>query len=50
MTSLPIPTLVPLGDAALLIRFGTTLSEPANRAAVDFSRALSGRLPDAVTE
>lgn len=45
-----IPTLVPLGDAALLVRFGTTLSEPANRAAVGFARAIAGRLPVGVTE
>ena len=45
-----IPTLVPLGDAALLVRFGTTLSEPANRAAVDFAGAIAGRLPPGVTE
>ena len=44
------PTLVPLGDAALLVRFGTTLSEPANRAAVEFARAIEGRLPAGVTE
>jgi len=44
------PTLVPLGDAALLVRFGTTLSESANRAAVGFARAIEGRLPDGVTE
>lgn len=44
------PTLVPLGDAALLVRFGTTLSEPANRAAVEFARAIDGRLPLGVTE
>jgi len=44
------PTLVPLGDAALLVRFGTTLSEPANRAAVGFARAIAGRLPAGVIE
>ncbi len=44
------PTLVPLGDSALLVRFGTTLSEPANRAAVDFARAIHGRLPLGVME
>ena len=44
------PTLVPLGDAALLMRFGTTLSEPANRAAVGFARAIAGRLPAGVIE
>lgn len=44
------PTLVPLGDAALLVRFGTALSEPANRAAVGFARAIAGRLPEGVVE
>lgn len=50
MTSPLVPTLVPLGDAALLVRFGTTLSEAANRAAVSFARAIEGRLPVGVTE
>jgi KipI family sensor histidine kinase inhibitor len=50
MTSSPLPTLVPLGDAALLVRFGTTLSEAANRAAVGFARAIEGRLPGGVSE
>lgn len=50
MTSPLVPTLVPLGDAALLVRFGTTLSESANRAAVSFARAIEGRLPEGVTE
>lgn len=50
MTSPLVPTLVPLGDAALLVRFGTTLSEAANRAAVSFARAIEGRLPEGVTE
>lgn len=44
------PTLVSLGDAALLVRFGTTLSEAANRAAVGFAGAIEGRLPDGVIE
>ena len=50
MTSSPLPTLVPLGDSALLVRFGTTLSEPANRAAVGFAGAIARRLPAGVTE
>jgi KipI family sensor histidine kinase inhibitor len=50
MTSPLVPTFVPLGDAALLVRFGTTLSEAANRAAVSFARATDGRLPEGVTE
>lgn len=40
--SVPIkPLLVPMGDSALLVRFGSTLSEPANRAATAFARSLS---------
>jgi len=44
------PTLIPLGDAALLVRFGTTLSDAANRAAISFARAIEGRLPEGVSE
>lgn len=47
---LPLPTLVPLGDAGLLVRFGTTLSDAANRAATAFAQALVGRVPAGVTE
>lgn len=45
-----LPTLAPLGDAALLIRFGVTLSEPANRAAIAFAGAIAGQLPEGVLE
>lgn len=34
MPSPSIPLLVPLGDSALLVRFGDSLSEAANRAAI----------------
>src|SRR6218665_2703299 len=44
------PTLLPLGDSALLIRFGSSLSEPANRAAIGFARRIEGRTPAGVTE
>ncbi|WP_171015819.1 carboxyltransferase domain-containing protein [Devosia sp. FKR38] len=37
----PVPTIVPLGDASLLVRFGTTLTEPANRAAIALARLLA---------
>lgn len=30
----PTPTIITLGDSALLVRFGTTLSDEANRAAI----------------
>ncbi|HTM76459.1 MAG TPA: carboxyltransferase domain-containing protein [Devosia sp.] len=34
------PVIVPLGDAALLVRFGDTLSDAANEAAIGFARSL----------
>lgn len=37
----PVPTIVPLGDASLLVRFGTTLTEPGNRAAIACARLLA---------
>jgi KipI family sensor histidine kinase inhibitor len=36
----PAPTLVPLGDSALLIRFAAALDEVANRAAIALARRL----------
>lgn len=36
----PMPTLVPLGDSALLVRFGTTLTDCANRAAIALGAVL----------
>lgn len=40
------PTLLPLGDHGLLVRFSDALSEPANRAAVAFGRRVdAARLP-----
>jgi KipI family sensor histidine kinase inhibitor len=36
----PRPTLVPLGDSALLVRFGTTLTDETNLAAVAFMQLL----------
>lgn len=39
----PTPTVLPLGDSALLVRFGTSLSDAANRAAI----ALADMLDDA---
>ncbi|MDB5588378.1 MAG: allophanate hydrolase subunit 1 [Devosia sp.] len=35
------PTIMPLGDGALLVRFGATLSGAANRAAIAFARSLA---------
>ena len=37
----PVPTIVPLGDSSLLVRFGAALSDPANRAAIAFARLLA---------
>ena len=36
----PTPTIVPLGDSSLLVRFGTTLDDTANRAAIALALAL----------
>jgi KipI family sensor histidine kinase inhibitor len=41
------PLIVPLGDAALLVRFGDTLDEAANRAAIAFAqRTQAAKLPE----
>lgn len=36
----PTPTIVPLGDSAFLVRFGTTLTDAANRAAIALASLL----------
>lgn len=36
----PMPTILPLGDSGILVRFGTTLSDAPNRAAIALARAL----------
>ncbi|MHA6692586.1 5-oxoprolinase subunit B family protein [Devosia sp. A449] len=36
----PVPTLIPLGDSGLLVRFGTSLTDDANRAAIALALAL----------
>ena len=38
--TLPVPTIVPMGDSALLVRFGVTLDDAANRATIRLTRAL----------
>jgi KipI family sensor histidine kinase inhibitor len=38
MQPLPLPLILPLGDRALLVRFGDSLSDAANRAAIAFGR------------
>lgn len=35
-----IPTILPLGDSGILVRFGTTLTDASNRAAIAFAVAL----------
>lgn len=37
----PTPTIMPLGDSGLLVRFGNTLSDGANRAAIALARMLA---------
>ncbi|MFK4811176.1 allophanate hydrolase subunit 1 [Devosia sp. ZW T5_3] len=41
LQTLPPPTLLPLGDAALLIRFATSLTDQANRTAIACAQALA---------
>lgn len=36
----PMPTLIPLGDSSLLVRFGTVLTDDANRAAIALASEL----------
>lgn len=50
MPDQPIPTLLPLGDRALLVRFAETLSDAANLAAIDLARRLAADLPEGVAE
>ncbi|MEO7224309.1 MAG: carboxyltransferase domain-containing protein [Devosia sp.] len=45
-----MPAIVPLGDAAVLVRFGDTLSEAANRQAIAFAARLEADVPDGVEE
>lgn len=44
------PTLLPLGDRALLIRFSTELSDAANRATIALARQLEAEPLDGVAE
>ena len=48
--TLPTPTIVPLGDSALLVRFATTLGDAANRAAIALSVLLDQTPIAGVTE
>lgn len=46
----PSATLLPLGDAALLVRFADTLSDAANRAAIALAARLDADPPEGVEE
>ena len=45
-----MPTILPLGDAAVLVRFGDSLSEAANRQAIAFGARLDADMPEGVEE
>lgn len=45
-----MPDIVPLGDAAVLVRFGDNLSEAANRQAIAFAARLDADVPEGVEE
>src|SRR5687768_8285081 len=49
MTNLK-PRFVPLGDRALLVRFGDRLDDEANRAAIGFAARLAEAPPEGVEE
>jgi KipI family sensor histidine kinase inhibitor len=44
------PLIRPLGDSALLVRFGDALEEAANRAAIGFAARLDRQLPAGIRE
>ena len=44
------PTIMPLGDAALLVRYATRLDDAANRAAIDFAHRLGANPPAGTLE
>jgi KipI family sensor histidine kinase inhibitor len=46
----PTPTIVPLGDSGLLVRFGAVLTDAANRAAIALALALDRAPIAGVTE
>lgn len=48
--ALPPPLIQPLGDRGLIVRFGTSLSDEANRAAIAFARRLEMGAPAGVLE
>ncbi|MGV8830533.1 MAG: 5-oxoprolinase subunit B family protein [Devosia sp.] len=46
----PTPTIVPLGDSALLVRFASALTDPPNRAAIALAALLEHAPLDGVVE
>ena len=48
--TLPTPTILPLGDSGLLVRFDTVLTDAANRAAITLALALDRAPIAGVTE
>lgn len=46
----PTPTIIPLGDSSLLVRFGTVLTDAANRAAIALALTLDRAPIAGVTE
>ena len=46
----PTPTLVPLGESALLVRFGNSLTDAANGAAIGLARLLDSGPPAGALE
>lgn len=49
-TPMPSPTIGPLGDQAILIRFGTQLTDAANRCAIACARRLRAEPPAGTAE
>lgn len=45
-----MPSILPLGDGALLVRFGESLSDEANRQAIAFAARLDADVPEGVEE
>lgn len=49
-SAIPRPMIVPIGDQALLVRFGDALTDEANRAAIDFGARVKADCPVGVNE
>lgn len=48
--NIPVPTLLPLGDNALLVRFATRLEDGANQAAIALAKKMQANPPAGVVE